>query len=259
MKSLSLFLLGALLLGLASSTAYADRATALDYYREGMSHYRAGSFQSALQLFEQAYREDPAPTLKYNIGQAHWKLGNYQAAISAYRQYLAERPNAANRQEIEQRIAELEQGPPPPPPASTVQPRSGAVRPLSAAIVDAPPAAQPVRDRQQARSSGSSGLRTAAFIAGGVGVVSLGGGLVFGALTRDLEAEVEDANRFDEDQYDKGKSFETYQLVLLSAGALATVTSAVLFIIDAADSDDDVAISPILTPYTAGIAATGGF
>jgi len=95
---------------------------ALEQYQQGMTAYRSGQYSAAIEAFTRAHALDPAPILLFNIAQAHWKKGNREEALTFYRRYLETAPDAANREQIEARIRELETPPAPatePPPEVT--------------------------------------------------------------------------------------------------------------------------------------------
>src|SRR4051812_40533662 len=89
---------------------------ALGHYQRGMSEYRSGHYDEAIEAFNRAYQVDPAPILVFNIAQAHWKKGDRELALEAYRRYLTLDPGAANRAQVEARIRELAVVEPTPPP-----------------------------------------------------------------------------------------------------------------------------------------------
>jgi tetratricopeptide (TPR) repeat protein len=124
---------------------------ALDHYQRGVSAYRGGDYEVAIQAFNDAYEVDPAPILVFNIAQAHWKLSHREPALAAYRRYLSLEPGATNRAQVEGRIAELTAAPAAPgrvepEPLSSPEPRPpGVVEPvlppsLVVPVAPAPPA-----------------------------------------------------------------------------------------------------------------------
>lgn len=241
---LHVFLWAVLLwLGGWTSPARADRAAAMLHYEQAMEHYNAGRFGAALLLFEQAYEEDPTPTLRYNIAQSHWKLGRLEEAISGYRQYLAMQPDAGDRVLVEQRIAQLQRQVSPPPPAPAV----------------AEPAS-PVQEQE-----GTSGWHLAAYTIGSVGLASAVAGGVFGLLTRSAEDDVASAGRYDPDAYDAGKRWERLQYVLLATGAGAVAVAGVLFLVGGSADDPPAGSAfvpmwlPMVTKGGAGLTARGEF
>lgn len=81
---------------------------AKDHYDRGMAHYELGEFGAAVEEFKQAYARSQAPGLLFNLAQASRLNKEYEQALHFYRTYLRVRPDAANRDDVEKRIAELE-------------------------------------------------------------------------------------------------------------------------------------------------------
>ncbi len=96
---------------LASSGARAD-STAADnaqvHFDRGAKLYNLGHFQEAITDFEKAYDLDPSPIFLFNIAQSHRQLGNKERALFFYRRYLEQAPNAANRDDVERRMKDLQ-------------------------------------------------------------------------------------------------------------------------------------------------------
>jgi hypothetical protein len=78
-------------------------------FQAGKAAFEGGSYNEALGFFEQAYVRSGRPQLLFNIGQAADRLRQDQKALDSFRQYLAKVPEAANRVEVESRIAAIEQ------------------------------------------------------------------------------------------------------------------------------------------------------
>lgn len=112
-------------------------AAAKQHFEAGRAAYNANDFQNAIREFKAAEQLRPSPILAYNIGLANEKLGRKKVAVRYYKRYLEGAPAAANRGEVEGRIASLEkeiaaqpaaQPPeqpadnPPPPPANPPPP-----------------------------------------------------------------------------------------------------------------------------------------
>src|SRR6185312_1826267 len=81
---------------------------AKDHYDRGMAHYELGEFGPAVDEFKAAYALSQAPGLLFNLAQASRLGKDYEQALHFYRTYLRVRPDAANRDDVEKRISELE-------------------------------------------------------------------------------------------------------------------------------------------------------
>lgn len=223
-------------LGGWTSPARADRAEAMLHYEQAMAHYNAGRFEAALLLFEQAYDEDPTPTLRYNIAQSHWKLGHTEEAIQNYQQYLTMQPDDADRVLVEKRIAQLRRQMTLPPPPEVAE-----------------------ASKTMADEGEMSGLHLAAYTIGSVGVASAVAGGVFSWLTHSAEKNVASAGRYDPDAYEAGKRWERLQYVFWAAGAGAVAVAGVLLLVGGTADSADTAWTPTVAPGVAGLTARGEF
>jgi tetratricopeptide (TPR) repeat protein len=109
---LTIALLGAFLpLLLMSHAAQAQdvKAQAKQHFSAGEARFKAGDYRAAIAEFGAADQLVPSPILSYNIGLCHERLGEDDLAVQRYRDYLVRRPDAANRAQVEDRIAQAEQ------------------------------------------------------------------------------------------------------------------------------------------------------
>jgi tetratricopeptide (TPR) repeat protein len=123
----------ALLILLLATPAFAqptadDRARAKTLFDDGSSEYRAGHYDRAIDLFQDAYKLSHAPGLLFNIAQAYRLEGACAQALEYYQRSLDEDPAADNRAEMQDRVVEMQAcvnakppdpAPPPPPPVVT--------------------------------------------------------------------------------------------------------------------------------------------
>lgn len=118
---------------LVASSAFGDPAerAAKRHFDRGQKLFNLGKFEEALDEYTQAYEAKPIPDFLFNIGQCHRNLNNFDAAIFSFKKYLKLAPEAENRDQVEEYIADLEaeqekensrrprlvkEQPPPPPP-----------------------------------------------------------------------------------------------------------------------------------------------
>jgi tetratricopeptide (TPR) repeat protein len=122
-------------------------AQAKQHFEAGRNAYNAGDYVTAIREFKEAERLRPSPILAYNIGLANEKLGKRRVAVKYYKRYLELQPNAANKAEVEQKIAALEQEiAAQPPPAATAQPGGTAPQPQGQAQAIEQPGDMPPPD-----------------------------------------------------------------------------------------------------------------
>ncbi len=124
-----------------SPPSEAQLAEAKQHYAAASKFYDLAEYDAALREFKEAYRAVEDPAFLFNIGQCHRKLGHAQDAITFYRNYLRRAPHAANKAEVERRIAELERAPTTAPPPGDEPPA-----PVSPLVLDVP-APTPAKDR----------------------------------------------------------------------------------------------------------------
>lgn len=107
------FIVLSLLVGLLPGSVVAQPAAAVnaarDHYRKASALFDLSRYAEAAKEFELAYEAKPDPALLYNLAQSHRLAGASSAALQAYKAYLRRMPAAANRAEVESRIAEVQQ------------------------------------------------------------------------------------------------------------------------------------------------------
>ncbi len=77
-------------------------------YEEGSRAYKAGDYPRAIEKFLAAYDLSRAPAILFNIAQAYRLAGSCDRALEYYRRSLDEEPDASNRDEVEERIDEMQ-------------------------------------------------------------------------------------------------------------------------------------------------------
>jgi hypothetical protein len=89
--------------------ALEPKAEARRLYAEGKAAYAQAHYAEAIDLFERSYRLSESPALLFNMAQAHRLAGagHCQAAVILYKSYLGAEPEAENKNEVEERIAQL--------------------------------------------------------------------------------------------------------------------------------------------------------
>jgi tetratricopeptide (TPR) repeat protein len=219
------------------AAASGDRsAEARAAYKRGADLYRAGRYGAAIAEFQAADKLKPSPALHYNMGQAWEKLGDIPAALAAYTRYLQLDPKAPNREAVEQTVRSLEakvaaagqetprldpgQAPVPGPPVTSLAANPPAP-PLEATRPD--PAPQPVERKSW----------LGPIIAGGLGVVAAGAGVIMGIQAQNAQNALL-AGGNDRQQADalanKARSDATAANVLYGVAGAAVLTGGILAI-----------------------------
>jgi tetratricopeptide (TPR) repeat protein len=86
----------------------AASAEAQEKFTRGVAAFEEGRLREAVELFKAADELAPSARLSFNIGKVYERMGDSRAALAAYRDYLRRLPEAENRDEVGQRIDELE-------------------------------------------------------------------------------------------------------------------------------------------------------
>jgi len=199
----------------ASNVTAEQKLEMKQHYEKGQRAYDVGKYADAIDEYAKVYEIGGNPAMLFNIAQSY-RLNNQPGeAVRFYRRFLQRAPNAPNRADVEQKIAELEKieekprvvaapppapaaavpttpappAPPPPPPAAPPPPPApvaapppspppaAVATPTEPAPVTTPPAT-PAAPPPETSGSGSSGRL--------IGIISLtvvgAGGLVLGAF-----------------------------------------------------------------------------
>jgi tetratricopeptide (TPR) repeat protein len=75
----------------------------------GQRHLERGRYQEAIAEFRRAYELRDDPHFLFDIAEAYRQLGIVDRALFFYDRYLAALPDAPDRDEVEAKMAELEQ------------------------------------------------------------------------------------------------------------------------------------------------------
>jgi tetratricopeptide (TPR) repeat protein len=98
----------AALLLCASGASADDRAVAREHYIKGTKAFELGLYDEAITEYMAAYKAKDDPALLFNIAQSHRLAGHAAEALRFYRVYLAKNPNTRNRDEVQEKIVELQ-------------------------------------------------------------------------------------------------------------------------------------------------------
>jgi tetratricopeptide (TPR) repeat protein len=232
----------AALLAQATPAADTPRAPgAEELFRRGVAAYDRHEYESASQLFQQAYRLSNAPKLLFNIGQALYALGKCDEALERFDELLARVPGGdplvprarARRDEMRDCASHL-------PPVHPVVPPARAQPPAVASPVSAPqqragaepgkPVVSlelPAERHPQPRSK----MGWACGAAAGAAATFTVTGLIFGGAAMYSARQTEQQQVWDTEAArieERGSTFATISQVTL-IGAAASAATAVAF------------------------------
>jgi tetratricopeptide (TPR) repeat protein len=233
----------------APAAERSGEATAHDHYRKGMSFYDLGRFDDAIREFEAAYQYQEDPFYIFNLAQAYRRAGNGAKALELYRTYLRKVPNAPDRADVEQRIANLEKSLRSAPPAPVSPPPSPAAAP---AAVASAPSSLPLPGAGSSASLPAGGVheadrppapvrRSNLAFTGGVatavaGLALVGTGAFFGIRAKQkFDEALGDGARYDPSLDDSARRAQTLEYVFLGVGAAAIATGGVLVVLGLQD------------------------
>jgi tetratricopeptide (TPR) repeat protein len=75
---------------------------------QGQVEYALGHHDQALRKFEEAFRNEPVPSLLFNIAQCYRLLGNLKQAATTYRSFLRSDPDNPNVARAQSLLGEVE-------------------------------------------------------------------------------------------------------------------------------------------------------
>lgn len=83
------------------------KAQAKEHFDKAQVYYRQANFRKALEEYRKAHELRSHHALVFNMAQCHRQLGEHKKALFMYRLFLTEKPDAPNKQEIQQWISKL--------------------------------------------------------------------------------------------------------------------------------------------------------
>jgi len=224
---------------------------ARNLFLAGQAAFNNGSYERALDYFEQAYALSQRPGLLYNIAISADRLRRDPRALEAFREYLALEPETERRAEVQARIAFLEthlRREPEPDPEPEPEPQPSV-----------PDTGEP--ETQASTGGGVHPLGIFTLVGGGVFLGAFG---VFAALS-----EIEDQRLATRCGRDVGSNCTpsavqflerlnvTADVLLIAGGAVAVTGLILLFALPPEQPRQDLAVFPWVTPEGAGTGMGG--
>jgi tetratricopeptide (TPR) repeat protein len=265
---------------ITAAVASAEGLSAKEHYLNGKKAFELGQFDEAISEYAAAYRLKDDPALLYNLGQAHRLAGHASDALHFYKVYLNRLPDAANRDEVVTKIAELEklveqqkksatleQNRGTPPAAVGAGEPQKAPAPAEVSLVPATPPPAPTPSWSQRHPGGN--ITIAGFVVGGLGVAGLATGIAYGLAAKSAGDELTRLNQtggiFKASLQSDGKADQLAATVAFAVGGAFVATGAALVAVGqlkarrAHAEAPSASILPMVGPTVAGASLHGSF
>jgi tetratricopeptide (TPR) repeat protein len=243
-------------------TTPTPKEQAAELVKRAIAKSDAGDHQGAIQLYLDAYKLAPLHTLLSNVGTEYQKDGKPYDALRYFCMYLEKDPAGVNVNyaTAKAKAIQIELGNKDVTDADVCKPKAAAAPPPP------PPPPPPKTVVHKAPDPGRT-MKLSGMAVGGVGVVAVGLGVVFGVKAQNATAIVNDHKMGDPwpndilDIEKRGQRDENLQIGLLVGGGAALVLGGALYYVGHSKKSAETAVTvrPIATPTTAGIAIGGGF
>ncbi len=260
------------LLGSATTSAFAqpNRATqakASGLYQRALKKSAAGDHLGAAALMIEAFETAPNNSALPAIGEEFEKAEQLDGAIKYYCLYLSNEPDgeSAATATVQVAAAQRKLG-------RNVDPANPCrvknivvAKPIEPAS-DETPTAQPVPDdvgiskisRSNTTQRRGASLRNSGIIVGAVGLAGVGAGIFF--TTRVMQAEKDHSDPLKMAQADiDGPAAERNSQIAYIVGGALVVTGITLYVVGNKQRNSTVALAPMLTTSSAGMAFGGQF
>ena len=259
---------GIALVLIAPIAAHAANDDPKALFERATVQFRLGQFHDAALTYQRVYELHHDPALLYDCAQSHRLANEPERALVLYKSFLASKPDAANRVEVEGRIAELErvvaeQAKERPLKGATSEPESAtdARAPVTNSASTAPNRQPtPVVSADRSSTPDHRSKRIAGVAIGVAGLAIVAGGVVCGVLANqtgnNLTKLDQTMQTFDYNQQQLGKTEQILGGVFLGVGAAAVVTGTVLYLIGRSGRGAATARA-LIAPATGGVGRTG--
>ena len=243
---------------LAMQMSPAQKQQMMEHYERATRAYDIQKYPEAIEEYQKAYEVGGDPAMLYNVAQAYRLNDQLTEALHAYRRYLQRSPTARNREDVERKIADLEQA---------IEAR----RKASAAAEEAvrrgapPPATVPVAPPPAEAPTPPAGTTTNGMRIAGITVLSVGAaGLVTAGISgliarkkgEDLTQASMDGAHFDPSIQSSGKTWNTVAIATVIGGGVLAVAGTILLVASSGDESQGTKTAR-LVPVLGGGGAGG--
>jgi tetratricopeptide (TPR) repeat protein len=224
-----------------TAPAWADEEAeqrAAELFHESAGHYRAGRFDRAIALLEEAHRLSGAPVLLFNLAKAYEGKGDQETAIRFYERYLAEAEDVPDRGALERKIA-------------TLRAQIAKNRELQRNV-------EAERRRAEEAEREKPSPSAVPWVLAGAGFAGLAVGVVLGVLAKDKEDEVEaEPVQLDADALlDEAERLAIGANVAFAVGGALALAGATWGIVDVVLVNREPEVQAVLEIGATGVALT---
>jgi hypothetical protein len=233
-------------------------------YQRALKKSEAGDHVAAAALMIDAYTAAPQNAALANIGEEYRLGSRLEDAVKYYCLYLDKEPNGEFASQATEQVilAQRKLG-------HNIETDSPCVvkKPTEVTTKTTPePVDLPPRDDggeiskpvETPSVSDGSGLRIGGIAAGLLGVGGLGAGVYFTTRVQQAEKDHSDPSKAAQADID-GKAAERNSQIAYIAGGALVVTGIVLYVVGAGKRKNTVAVAPMVTSSSAGLAFGGSF
>ncbi len=163
-----------------------------DLADQAASQFKAGNFLPAAELFERAFALAPDKLVRLrNAGRAYQEGGQPANARLVFQRYLDLAPESAEKQEVRQRIAQLDERPAKAAVAELPAPATATATAARAPLAPGTASGPGVVGVQQSATTQSASTKTSAWLGMGLGMAALGGGAAWWWAARQAQGRID--------------------------------------------------------------------
>jgi hypothetical protein len=244
----------------AMQTSPAQKQEMMEHYERATRAYDIQKYQEAVEEYQKAYEIAGDPAMLYNVAQAYRLNGQLQEALHSYRRYLQRSPNARNREDVERKIADLEQTLEAKKRAADAEAAARRARAQAAvpapAVVETPPVQVPPPSEAPHNGQRVVGI---VILSAGAAAIAVAG--VSGWLASKKADDLSAASRapggvpFDPGLQSSGKTWNAVAIGSAIGGGVLAVVGTILIVAAGSDSSEKPAEAhgtALLTPIVGG-------
>lgn len=249
-----------------------QKQQAQDLVKQAITKSQAKEHDDAIELYLKAYAIVPLPTLLSNVGAEYRAADKPVEALKYFCMYLEKDPTGtlqtyakAQARELQDTLGQQELDvcaplPEAKPPIDEGTDEGTGVTGTTGLTATAP---------TPAAADPGKGLKIAGLVTGGVGVVALGAGVLFGLKAKRISDDitnqpVDEMWRTAIDEYEaEGQTAENYQIVSLIAGGALVTGGVILYVLGrsktASASREQMTVGPTASADGGGLVLSGRF